>query len=397
MEEENMKKYYVGAIALALLVSGIWTAASRADQTRKSITPLVNLSAQYDSNFFKTDKNEEDVITFLAQPGIEAAVETERSHLSLYYTLDAYFYDEDIDEDLDFIGHTLRFDAGTMSRSKRLKIRLKNDYKRSRDQSYTDYLTTSTNRAEYGINIFNPEVQYIFGNAVLGLGYQNVLINYDNGDDLSGEDSTENRGIGRIDYNLDMRNSLGAQFEYWKMDYDKDSIDYDAWQGKALYTRRGKFFSLNAGAGYQDREFDSQLDDTDKFVGHLAIGGTSGGSSFTVRADRNLNVDGDNNQYYTTNKLSIKLEHTLDNSNLKLGLLGSAQNSDYEFINREDDIYSIEGSAEQPLFHWLNLSLTAGYEKSDSDKDVNDYDNVYGMVMLGFIKPIGSGKPVISN
>ena len=98
-----MKQYCIGIIALALLVSGIWTAESLADQTRKSITPIINLSAQYDSNFFKTSIAEEKVYTFLVQPGIEAAVETERSHLSLYYTLDAYFYDDDLDEDLDFI------------------------------------------------------------------------------------------------------------------------------------------------------------------------------------------------------------------------------------------------------------------------------------------------------
>ena len=80
-----------------------------------------------------------------------------------------------------------------------------------------------------------------------------------------------------------------------------------------------------------------------------------------------------------------------------MAILGRAQNSDYKFIDREDDIYGIEGSAEQPLFSWLTLSVRGGYEKSDSDKNVNDYDNAYGMVMLGFIKPIGSGKPVISK
>jgi hypothetical protein len=392
-----LKKYFIGAIALALLVSAVWPAESQADTIRKSITPLLKTSARYDSNFFKTDTNKEKVYTFLAQPGIEAAVETERSHLSLYYTLDAYFYDDDINEDLDFIGHTLRFDAGTASRSKNLKFRLKDDYNRSRDPSYTDNLTTSVNRAEYGINMFNPEVQYLFGNAVLGLGYKNVLINYDGGDNLTGEDSKQNRGIGKIDYNLDRRNSLGAQFDYWQMDYDDQSIDYDAWQALATYTRSGKYFILEGGAGWQGREFDSQLDDIDDYLWYVALGGTKGGSRFNARADSNFNADGQGDNYYRTTKLALKFEHTLDNSKLKLGLNGSIQNSDYEFSGRDDDIYAIEGSADYPLTSWLTLSGKAGYEDSDSNVDGADYNNTYGMVMFKFIKPIGSGSPVISK
>ena len=249
-----MKNFYTGAIALALAVSCLWTAESQADQTRQSITPLLNLSTLYDSNYFKTSTNEEKVTTFLVQPGIEAAVETERSHLSLYYTLDAYFYDDDLVEDLDFIGHTFRFDAGTTTRSEKLKFGLKDDFKRSRDSSYTDSLTNSVSRAEYSINTFNPDMQYILGNSVFGLGYKNVMIDYEN--DLFGEDSTQNWGIAKIDYNLDMRNSLGAVFDYWEMDYDGLSIDYDAWQALAVYKRRGKYFTLDGGIGWQDRTFD---------------------------------------------------------------------------------------------------------------------------------------------
>lgn len=392
-----MKKYCIGALVIALLVSAALPAESKADTTRKSITPFVSLSAQHDSNYFKTDKNEEDVTTFLAQPGIEAAVETERSYLSLYYSLDAYFYDDDISEDLDFIGHTLRFDAGTMSRSKKFKFRLKDDYKRTRDSAYRDNLTTSVNRAEYGINIFNPEVQYIFDKAVFGLGYKNVLINYVNGDDLAGEDSKQNWSIGSIIYNLDMRNSLGAQLEYWNMDYDKQSIDYDAWQATAVYKRQGKYFSLDGGIGWQDRKFDLPQTHFEDYVWHVALGGTKGSSRFNARAESNFNVEGQGDQYYRTTKFTLRLDHTFDESKLTAGLKGSIQNADYEFVNRDDDIYSIEGSAEYPLTRWLTASAKAGYEESDSNVDINDYDNAYGMIMLKFMKPIGSGKPVIAN
>ena len=84
-----MKNFYTGAIALALAVSCLWTAESQADQTRQSITPLLNLSTLYDSNYFKTSTNEEKVTTFLVQPGIEAAVEDAVETLG--YELDIYW------------------------------------------------------------------------------------------------------------------------------------------------------------------------------------------------------------------------------------------------------------------------------------------------------------------
>lgn len=396
-----MKQYYIGAIALALLVSGIWTTESQADTTRKSITPILNASAQYDSNFFKTDINEEKVYTFLVQPGIEAAIETERSHLSLYYTLDAYYYDDDLVADLDFIGHTLRFDAGTSSRSERLKFGLKNDFNRSRNPDYRDYLTNSVSRAEYGINRFKPDVEYLFGNTVLGLAYQNVQIKYENTDFILNEDSTQNWGIGDIKYNLDMRNALGVKGEYWEMDYDRQTIDYDSFQALATYSRRGSIFTLDAGAGYQKRKFDKTLNDIGLFVWQIALGGTLGGtkegSSFSLRADSNLNVDGAANQYYTTTKLALKIEHSLKHSDLRLGLKGTIRNNDYEFTDRDDDTWGIEGSFEYPLSGWMSIFCSAGYEERDSNRILQDYDNGYGLVMFKFSKPIGSGRPVISQ
>lgn len=392
-----MKKQCIGAVCLALLVSGVLSAEAMADTVRKSITPLLNASAQYDSNFFKTETDEEEVYTYLVQPGIEIATETERSHLSLYYTLDAYYYDEDVDADLDFIGHTLKFDAGTKSRSKKLSLNFKDDYRRSRNPDYRDYLTSSVSRAEYGINRARPELQYQLGNVRLGLAYENVLIKYDDTDVAANEDSTQNMGIGTINYLLDRYNMIGVTGRYWKMDYDKTTVDYDAWQAMATYNRRGKYFSLNVGAGYQKREYDHTLADIDGFIGRIGLGGSRNNTKFSINLDHNLNVDGVGDQYYTTTKLALELAHTLMNSGLKFGLKGRLQNSDYENNSREDDTWGVEGSLEYPLFRWLTLHCGAGYEERDSDAAGNDYDNFYGLVMFRFSKPIGTGEPVISQ
>ena len=57
-----------------------------------TIEPTATVSGQLDSNFYKTENNEEEVYTYLLQPGIQLGAATAKSKLDFIYTLDAYFY-----------------------------------------------------------------------------------------------------------------------------------------------------------------------------------------------------------------------------------------------------------------------------------------------------------------
>ena len=164
-------------------------AAPAAAQNKISITPLLILNTKLENNYFKTPVKEEEVTTFLVRPGMEATFKTEKSHASLYYTLDSYTY-SGLEQDLDFIGHDFRFDAGTRTISEKLQLKFKDTYKRARYTHELDYLTNSVSRDEFGINRFMPYVLYQLGNASIGLEYENVMINYAS-DAVLGEDSDQ--------------------------------------------------------------------------------------------------------------------------------------------------------------------------------------------------------------
>ena len=389
-----MYRKIILASLIALDTSWVWGTHVMADQTRKSITPLLILEAQYDSNFYKTPIDETGVWTYVVRPGLEAEIETERSYASVYYTLDAYNYSGLVD-DLDFIGHTFKLATGTRSRSDMLHVNLKDTYNRTRDPAELEYLDNTVDINEYNINRFDPEVIYTFGRSDFRLAYGNVWIDYvESG---GGEDSVENRGTAGWKYRLDPANALGLNYQYWKTDYDGPSSDYDSQQAKAVYERQGKRLKLEVGAGWQGRKFDdASLDDISKFVWDFTLQ-TKGlqKTELVFRADSNVNNWSSGSGYYDATKLALTVNYDFG-ADLQGRLYGSYQKSDYEYTDRDDDTWTLEAALSYTLTRWLAVSGAVGTENRDSNLAVAEYDNVYGLAMLSFVYPIGTGSPVIS-
>jgi len=382
------------ASLIALGTTSAWGTHAAADQARKSITPLFMVNVQSESNFYKSPSFEMDAWTTVVQPGLEAEIETERSYASVFYTLDAYYY-SGLDEDLDFVGHTFKLATGTRSRSDYLHLNLRDTFYRTRDPAELDYLNNSVRTDEYSINRFDPEVLYDFGRASVRLAYGNVWIAFK--DSLSGEDSVENRGIAEWKYRFDRANALGLNYQYWKVDYDGPSSDYDSQQAKVVYERQGKKLLLQAGAGWQGRKFDEDtLDDISNFAWDFMLR-TKGlqKTELIFRADGNLNSWSVGSGYYNATKLALTINRDFV-ADLQGRLYGSYQKSDYEFIDRDDDTWALEGSLAYTVTRWMAVSGAVGTENRDSSLDGADYDNVYGFAMISFIYPIGTGTPKIS-
>ncbi len=389
-----MEKRILLASAIVLGITGVWGTPADSAQNRMSITPLLKLSAQYDSNFYKTPTDEENAWTYMVQPGFEAEIETERSHASLYYTLDAFYY-SGLEQDLDYVGHTFTFDTGTRTRSDALHLNLRDTYRRTRNPSELEYLNNLVSTNEFSVNKFDPEIIYNFGLSSFRLAYGNVWIDYH--ESGFGEDSTENRGIGEWKYHFNRANALGVNYQIWTQDYDGSSSDYDAQQGKVVYTRQNRMLRLEAGAGWQSREFDEAgLDDIDGFVGDImlqAIGLKNW--DMTLRLDRNFNDYGTEGDYYSATKLAFTANHEF--SEVLLGrFYGAYMNSDFEFVDREDDTWNMEVSLGYTLTRWMAVSGAVGAESRNSDLAAAEYDNFYGFAGLTFSYPIGTGTPVIS-
>ena len=63
------------------------------------IKPMINVGVGFDSNFYKTKDNEQAVLTYTAQPGIQLGFETAKTSVLLNYTLEGYIYQHHLDGD----------------------------------------------------------------------------------------------------------------------------------------------------------------------------------------------------------------------------------------------------------------------------------------------------------
>jgi len=389
-----MKKKIIITSLIALGLTGVWSShdAARA-QTRKSITPLLRLSAQYDDNFYKTATNEISAWTYTVQPGLEAEVETARSYFALYYTLDAFFY-SGLDQDLDYTGHTFKLDTGTRTMSDKLRLNIKDTFRRTRDAAELDYLGNDVGTEEFSINRFDPEALYELGRTNFKLAYSNVWVEYK--ESSGGTDSKENRGLAEVTYQINREAALGGNYQLWNKDYEGSGNDYDSQQIKMIFSYQGSRILLEGGLGWHDRKFDSaSMSDVDLFVWDGILQWSNPRTDVIFRLDHNLNDQSTDGQYYKTTKLSLVLNYELSRKfNTRFAAI--YQNSDYVYISREDDTWSTEGALDYDLFRWLILSGALGYQNRTSGVAAAEYDNFYGYAMLTFAYPFGTGTPVIS-
>lgn len=387
------KKIHSSLVVAAILAGGAWTTDAEAAWIREAITPMIKLGAQWDSNFFRTKDNEVNATTYLVQPGLTLDLKTPRSYLALGYTLDSHTYDG-IEEDLDFIGHTLDAALGSQTTSGKIKFDLTETYRLTRDPLYLDPLGDSVSRQKYAINNLSPKFEIAAGLATAKFGYRNVMLDYSA---PAGEDSTENGATVAVAFKMGRLSSVGAEYGYTKMEYDLDSTDYSDHKAKAIFSREGKAVKLTAGLGWMWRDFDQAagagagtFDKFDELICDLSLGWQSPGqTSFTMKADYGVNSVATENSYYEATKLALDFAHKFGNGTT-LGLNGQYQYNDYKFQDRTDNTWQLGTTLLFPLARWLDLAATAGYQSRNSSLDLHDYDNTSGQIGLNFKYPIGS-------
>ena len=376
-----------------------------------TIKPTVTVSGRLDSNFYKTENNEREVYSYLLQPGIQLGVETAKSKVNFFYTMDAYFYDDKSAvppgeypaEDENYIGHYAVLDASNTI-TDRLTLGLKDSFYRTRRVDLYDEFADSTERREHNVNRLTPRVYYDFGNRFsIGLRYRRQDIDYD---DSSSSDSVEHRGVFDLIYNPSRTTTLDLDYQHWKLNYDQGVSDHTSNQVRLILQKRYKYFSFDAGGGYHKRHFeDPGFAEGDIFYYKLAIGGQNPPSfgigrriyerdSLGIKshiyfdAERNFNNLGD---FRTENRFTLSLGH-LFLEKIKGGLRGYYKIEDYENISRKDDTYGISGSIRYFFNDRWNLLFITGKEDRDSNVSGFSYENVYLTLSLEFSYPIGSKR-----
>lgn len=375
-------RYKFLVISLFVVASFLYTGLCLAAQTNISSKLLLNLGAQYDSNFYYDPVDEIGVTSYLVQPGIELGYETGKSKIALHYTLDANFYDKSTED--DFYGHTASL-IGDFEISDRLSFSLSDDFVKTRDSADLDDLGNIRIREKYNQNrlrtVFSLDFKPKFTTA---FGYQNWITDYDN--DLI-VDSNGNQGILDLIYHMNSSTSLDLEYHYWDMDYDGSISDYNSNQLSLVVRKEWRIVSLEAAVGYQNRKFDAAgQDDLDVVPYRFTLYGqtSSKKSRFSFSAAQNFNFLNTSAQgYYEANRLSLTFDHDLTNKTT-VGVYGYFQNSDYESSIREDDLYNIWAYINYQIKDWLALYFSVGYENRESTISLLEYKNTEFMGLLRF-------------
>jgi len=372
------------------------------------LKPKLAAKWQTDSNYHKAQTNEREVYTYLVQPGLDFGYETAKSLISLGYTLDAHYYEDQDDvpageikaEEDDFVGHTFDF-KGRTKPFDRLTLGLDNSYYKTRDAAQSDIFNVSVDRQKYYINRLTPSIFYEFeGRFSLGLRYRNTKTDYDVS---TSEGSKEHRGMIDLIYNFSETASLDLQYQRWKRNYDLTTSDYTSDKVSLIFKKQFKNFSFQAGGGYHERDFDdAALENFESGSYRAAVSWRnapeSPRSTFSIIAEMDYNDAGTGDAYFRGHKVTLNASHIFLEK-IKVSISGSHQNSDYERETgttsagttelRDDDTYKISGDISYPITDWMTFSVGGGYEERDSNIDGKDYENEFVMCQLGFAYNIG--------
>jgi len=362
------------------------------------VTPKIAVGWQVDSNFWKSEDDEQEVFTYLIQPGVELGYETAKSLVSLNYTANAFSYDDQDSvpagqrkaSDDDYLGHTAIFQAETRPTGRWL-LALDNSFYLTRNSAQTGSLGNFTDRDKYWVNRFMPRVYYDIGpRFAAGLRYRNEALEWLDGDN---NDSIENRGIGDLIYKISPTAQLDFEGQHWQRDFDGNSSDYTSNQLRLILRKQFKVISFEAGGGYQDRRFDdSDQDDISTPAWMGAITGQwppapdRASSRFALRFDQNFNDNGLGSGYYVARRLSLVLGHIFQEK-IETSIEGWYQNSDYKkyrgftssgsLKKRDDDTYRILGRIGYRFLDWMTFYVAGGYEDRDSNLVGLSYDNTF--------------------
>jgi len=370
-----------------------------------TVKPSLSVSAKHDNNFFKVEKKERDVFSYLVEPGIELGLETAKTKASLNYKLDARYFDDegsipagerDANDD-DFLGHDLIAEIN-MIPLERLKIGLEDSFYKTIDPARSDTLYNSVLREKYYINRFTPS---IFFEAVYNFTfwgrYRYTILDYYSS---RNEDSKEDRGIVDIIYNFNSKTCLDLEYQYWITTYDIATSDYNSSQTMVVFRQQFNYLEYELGAGYQDRRFDDKgRKDMHTFAYRAVLkfqnppkGQGDAKSYATLSAEQNFNNVGLDADYFTGHLFSMGLGHVFMKK-IGLDIKFSYLESNYEIYKglthkgtieaRDDNTYKVTGKINYAFLKGIiKPFFTAGYEERDSNLAGFEYENTFFMLGL---------------
>ncbi len=368
------------------------TAQSASAEMR--LRPKIRLEQEYTDNYFRSDENEDEIWVTSVNPGMEFKYFTDRSNVDLDYVFSYFWHNDDEDDvnssDLNYTGHNLNLFAAHRFLT-RLTLGVTEEFIRTREDASADAFSNINSQNKYWRNRVKPYLQYdIAEKGEARLAYRNEQFNWEQ-TDPGQEDSSENRGILTLTYNLNSTNHLDLQSMLWNRDYDGDLSDYDSYQGELTYRREfSSWLKGEAGAGYHKRDFnESALDDLDEFIFHIMVDAATDISKLDFSFERNLVDFTISNEYFVAYRSDLNAEYIfIDVIRAYAG--GYYQYSDYKDSDREDDTFNGRvGVGYSFLDKMFEVSLEYDYKTRDSNVSGLDYDENRVFLRIDFAYDTG--------
>jgi hypothetical protein len=406
MEKKKRKIYRTVASLGALGLSAVAATGTNALAAgRIIITPHIETSIEYNSNFFRTEHDAASVTAWNIAPGVQVIYKTAKTKVTLDGTLERHEYfgsDNAVYGKIDDYSFTGGKASGeiTSQVTDRLTVGLKDDLRVTRDPEYVDEYSQETGFSQYTTNSFTPNIYYDFGNKFgIGARYQNSLITWNESNNGTNEDYTENRGAIDAFYNLNRSTAIYLEYQIWKGDYDGYSSDYLANQITLNASKQFNYFTLTAGAGYYSRSFDqSGLDNLDGIAWKIMLDGhdrseaeDSKPRSFVRLALlHDLNNYGAGDSYYAATRLELKGGY-LFRQKLEVSGMAMYQNEDYQMnpSDRTDNLYVLSARVGYEVRDKLTLSVEGGYRDRDSNATGQSYNDTFIMAKLEYAYSFG--------
>ena len=372
----------------------IFAVSAKSASAEMRLRPKILLEQEYTDNYFRSEENEVEIWVTSVNPGIEFSYFTDRSRVDFDYVFSYFWHNEDEDDvdssDLDYSGHNLNLLAAYRFLT-RLTLGVTEEFIRTREPASADRFSNINNRNKYWRNRISPYLQYdIAEKGEAKLAYRNEQFNWEQ-TDPGQEDSSENRGILSLTYNLNSTNHLDLQGMIWKRNYDGDLSDYDSYQGELTYRREfSSVWKGEAGAGYHKRDFDeSELDDLDEFIFHIMLDAATDISKLNFSFERNIVDFTISNEYFVAYRADFYGEYILIDA-IRAYAGGYYQLSDYKNTSREDDTYNGRlGVGYSFLDKMFEVSLEYNYTERDSNEAGLDYDENRVFLRIDFIYDTG--------
>jgi len=394
------------AFAVVFLIILTWAGAALGGE-RFLIKPMIETDFRVDSNFYSANTDERTVSTLTISPGFEFGFETAKSQVKALGAFNFNYYDdlddvpagtEDSDEN-NYAGYRLKLSAKTMLFT-RISTGLEGRMVKTRNPEERDELDNFIDTEKYKVNRFRPWLKYQISSRIsAGLEVNTTGINYAASSEY---DSFLFEGKGRLYYEISKFTTVDFECAQGDMDYNTDAWNYSSKKYGVNIVSRYKYFKLDAGVGYHERDFDQAgEDDMDTPYWHISIKGRNPSvlgkdekprSYMTLTFTQDFNDTGFNNAYYRADRVTLILGH-LFMEKIDARFKGYYQKSDYEnswIADREDDTLFFSLMLSYFLNRRFTLAMESGIESRNSSYDYYDYDNSFALFKLTFNYDLGS-------